>query len=70
MLLILLGLILASLPVVFTTALPQIIVVSIYAGVAHLVVLAWAFILITMIARRHRIAEWRRNRKDRHLKQA
>lgn len=70
MLLILLGLILASLPVVFTTSLPHLVVVSIYAGLAHLLVLAWALVFIAMVSRRHRISEWRRAKKQRQLQQA
>lgn len=63
MLLILLGLILALLPLMLTTAMPQLMIVSIYAGLAHLLALAWAMIIITAIVRRHRIAEWRASRK-------
>jgi hypothetical protein len=63
MLLILLGLLLALLPLLLTTALPQLMIVSIYAGLAHLVALVWAMMIITAIVRRHRIAEWRESRK-------
>lgn len=63
MLLILLALLLALLPLMLTTALPQLMIVSIYAGLAHLLALAWAMIVITAIVRRHRIAEWRASRK-------
>lgn len=63
MLLILLGLILALLPLMLTTAMPQLMIVSIYAGLAHLLALAWAMIIITAIVRRHRIAEWRASRR-------
>jgi Na+/H+ antiporter NhaD/arsenite permease-like protein len=59
MLLILLTLLLALLPLMLTTALPQLMIVSIYAGLAHLLALAWAMMVITAIVRRHRIAEWR-----------
>ena len=62
MLLILLGLLLAILPLVLTTALPHLVVVSIYAGLAHVLALAWAVLIITIIVRRHRIAEWRQAR--------
>ncbi len=63
MLLILLGLILALLPLMLTTAMPQLMIVSIYAGLAHLLALAWAMMVITAIVRRHRIAEWRASRR-------
>lgn len=63
MLLILLGLLLALLPLVFTSALPQLMLVSIYAGLAHVLALAWLVMLITVIARRHRITQWRLARK-------
>jgi hypothetical protein len=63
MLLILLGLLLALLPLMLTTALPQLMIVSIYAGLAHLLALAWAMMIITAIVRRHRIAAWRESRK-------
>ncbi len=63
MLLILLGLLLALLPLMLTTALPQLMIVSIYAGLAHLLALAWAMMVITAIVRRHRIAAWRESRK-------
>ncbi len=65
MLLILLLLILALLPLVLTTALPQLLIVSIYAGLAKLLALAWAMMIIAVIVRRHRIAEWRAERKQR-----
>lgn len=65
MLLILLVLILALLPLVLTTALPQLMIVSIYAGLAKLLTLASAMMIITVIVRRHRIAEWRAARKRR-----
>ena len=63
MLLILLGLLLALLPLMLTTALPQLMIVSIYAGLAHLLALAWAMMIITAIVRRHRIAEWSASKK-------
>ncbi|CAG0952628.1 hypothetical protein MTYP_00277 [Methylophilaceae bacterium] len=70
MLLILLGLLLALLPLMLTTALPQLMIVSIYAGLAHLVALAWAMMIISVLVRRHRIAEWRESRKLKLLKTA
>lgn len=63
MLLILLALLLALLPLMLTTALPQLMIVSIYAGLAHLFALAWAIMIVTILVRRHRIAEWRESRK-------
>lgn len=63
MLLILLVLILALLPLMLTTALPQLMIVSIYAGLAHLLALAWAMMIVAIVVRRHRIAEWRASRK-------
>lgn len=63
MLLILLALLLALLPLMLTTALPQLMIVSIYAGLAHLLALAWAMMIITAIVRRHRIAQWRASKK-------
>jgi len=63
MLLILLILILALLPLMLTTALPQLMIVSIYAGLAHLLALAWAMMMVAVVVRRHRIAEWRASRK-------
>jgi ABC-type bacteriocin/lantibiotic exporter with double-glycine peptidase domain len=63
MLLILLGLILALLPVILTTAFPHLIVISIYAGTLPWLVLGWAILVMTVIMRRQRIAEWREKRK-------
>lgn len=63
MLLILIGLILALLPLILTTAFPHLIVISIYAGLIPWIAIAWAVIGVTMILRRQRIAEWRENRK-------
>jgi hypothetical protein len=63
MLLILIGLILALLPLILTTAFPHLIVISIYAGLVPWIAIAWAVIGVTMILRRQRIAEWRENRK-------
>jgi ABC-type bacteriocin/lantibiotic exporter with double-glycine peptidase domain len=63
MLLILLGLILALLPVILTTAFPHLIVISIYAGTLPWLALGWAILVMTIIMRRQRIAEWREKRK-------
>jgi len=63
MLLILLGLILAILPLVMTTAFPHLMVVSIYSSLVFLAALAWAVLVLTVIARRQRIADWRTARK-------
>lgn len=63
MILIFLGLLLAVLPLTLTTAFPHLLVLSIYAGLAHVLALAWAFLMLTIIVRRHRIAEWRQSRK-------
>jgi hypothetical protein len=60
MLLILLGLILALLPVILTTAFPNLIVISIYAGTLPWLALVLAIIVMTAIMRRQRIAEWRK----------
>ncbi len=63
MLLILLGLILALLPLILTTAFPHLMVISIYAGLVPWIAITWAVIVVTIILRRQRIAEWRENRK-------
>lgn len=63
MLLVLLGLLLAVLPLVLTSAFPHLLVISIYAGLAHVLALVWAFLILVIIVRRHRIAEWRQSRK-------
>ena len=63
MLLILLGLLLALLPLILTTAFPHLVVVSIYAGIMPWLAIAWAVIGVTIILRRRRIAEWREKRK-------
>jgi hypothetical protein len=63
MLLILLGLILVLLPVILTTAFPHLIVISIYAGTLPWLALGWAILVMTVIMRRQRIAEWREKRK-------
>jgi ABC-type bacteriocin/lantibiotic exporter with double-glycine peptidase domain len=63
MILILLGLILAALPVILTTAFPHLIVISIYAGTLPWLALGWAALVMTIIMRRQRIAEWREKRK-------
>ncbi len=67
MLLILIGLILALLPLILTTAFPHLIVISIYAGLIPWIAIAWAVIGVTMIFRRQRIAEWRENRKRKKM---
>jgi hypothetical protein len=67
MLLILLGLILALLPLILTTAFPHLIVISIYAGLVPWVALSWAAIGVTIILRRKRIAEWRTNRQRKKM---
>ena len=64
MLLILLGLILALLPIILTSAFPHLIVISIYAGILPWLPIAWAVLIITIILRRQRIAEWRSNRRN------
>jgi hypothetical protein len=46
-----------------TTAFPHLLVISIYAGLAHVLALAWAVLILTIIARRQRIADWRASRK-------
>lgn len=63
MLLILLGLVLALLPLILTTAFPHLIVISIYAGTLPWLALGWAVLVMTIIMRRQRIAEWREKRK-------
>lgn len=68
MILIFLGLLLALLPLLLTTAFPHLVVVSIYAGLAHVLALAWAVLILTIIARRQRIADWRAARKLRNKK--
>ena len=67
MLLILIGLILALLPLILTTAFPHLIVISIYAGLIPWIAIAWGVIGVTMILRRQRIAEWRENRKRKKM---
>jgi len=67
MLLILLGLILALLPLILTTAFPHLIVISIYAGLVPCIAIGWAVIGVTIILRRQRIAEWRENRKRKKM---
>jgi cobalamin biosynthesis protein CobD/CbiB len=66
-LLILLGLILALLPIILTSAFPHLVVVSIYAGVVPWLAFAWAILVITFLLRRKRIAEWRENRRIKKL---
>ena len=62
MLLILLGVILALLPIILTTAFPHLIVISIYAGILPWLAIAWAVIIVIILLRRQRIAQWRKNR--------
>jgi len=66
-LLILLGLILALLPIILTSAFPHLVVVSIYAGVVPWLAFAWAILVITFLLRRKRIAEWREKRRIKKL---
>lgn len=63
MLLVLLGLILALLPIILTTAFPHLVVISIYAGFVPWLAFGWAALIITILLRRKRIAEWQQNRK-------
>lgn len=65
MVLILAGALLALLPLLMTTAFTHLMLVSVYSSAAFLGALAWAVLVITIIARRHRIAEWRIGRKHR-----
>ena len=67
MLLILLGLILALLPIILTSAFPHLVVVSIYAGVVPWLAFAWAILVIIFLLRRKRIADWRENRRIKKL---
>ena len=60
--------ILALLPVILTTAFPHLIVISIYAGTLPWLALGWAALVMTIIMRRQRIAEWRQKRKRNQLK--
>lgn len=70
MILIFFGLLLALLPLVLTTSFPHLVVVSVYAGLAHVLALAWAVLILTIIARRQRIADWRAARKRNKKKKA
>ena len=70
MILIFFGLLLALLPLVLTTSFPHLVVVSVYAGLAHVLALAWAVLILTIIARRQRIADWRAARKRNKNKKA
>lgn len=63
MLLILLGMILALLPLILTTAYPHLVVISIYAGTLPWLAIGWAILVMTIIMRRQRIEEWREKRK-------
>jgi cobalamin biosynthesis protein CobD/CbiB len=64
MLLILLGLVLALLPLILTSAFPHLILVSIYAGIIPWIAIAWAVVVVTLMLRRRRIEEWRQKRKN------
>jgi hypothetical protein len=68
MLIILLGLILALLPFILTTAFPHLIVISIYAGTLPWLAIGWAALVMTIIMRRQRISEWREKRKRNNKK--
>jgi uncharacterized membrane protein YciS (DUF1049 family) len=70
MFLILLGLILALLPLILTTAFPHVVIISIYAGTLPWLGLGWAILIITIFMRRQRIAEWREKRKLKRKKSA
>lgn len=63
MLIIFLGLILALLPLILTTAYPHLVVISIYAGMLPWLAIGWAAIVMTVVMRRQRIAEWREKRE-------
>ena len=63
MILILLGIVLAVLPLILTSSFPHLMVVSIYAGLAHLFAFAWAIFVLTILLRRDRIKKWRETRK-------
>jgi hypothetical protein len=62
MLLVLLLMLLALLPLAFTSAFSQLMLVSIYAGLAHILALLWVTLLLMVAARRQRVADWRRLR--------
>jgi hypothetical protein len=68
MLIILLGLILALLPFILTTAFPHLIVISIYAGTLPWLAIGWGALVMTIIMRRQRILEWREKRKRNNKK--
>ncbi len=67
MLLILLGLLLASLPLILSSAFPHLMIISIYSGLGFLLATGWAVLIVTIIARRQRIKEWREARKLKKL---
>ncbi len=62
MILILLVFLFAALPLVLTTEFPHLVLVSVYAGLAHILALIWGALIIATIARRHRITEWRQSK--------
>ena len=62
MFLILLGLALTSLPLILSTSFSKIVVLSLYAALGNLAFYGAAFLIVTAIVRRHRVAEWRKLR--------
>ncbi len=67
MLLILLGLLLALLPLLMTTAFPHLVIVSIYSGLGFAIAVIWAILVLFLMARKQHIIEWRAARKVRRL---
>ena len=67
MFLILLGLALTSLPLILSTSFSKIVVLSIYVAIGNLAFYGAAFVLITGLVRRHRIAEWRKHKIAKQL---
>jgi len=63
MILIFFGLLLAVLPLLYTSSHSHLMVVSIYAGLAHILAFAWGLFFLTVFVRRHRIAEWRQAKR-------
>lgn len=62
---ILLLLLLAMLPLAFTSAFPHLMLVSIYAGLAHVLALLWVTLFLILAARKQRAADWRQMRARR-----
>lgn len=60
MFLILLGLAFASLTLLVGSSFSQLALLSIYIAIGNLVFYSAAFVLVTTLVRRHRIAEWRK----------